>query len=95
VHVSAKIYVTSTIPERCGFLRKGTYLLPPRKKHEFAGILGEVVSARLGKNIRNKHNARKIRLFKERHVLTTSPQNAGICRNSGGGGKYPSRQKYT
>jgi len=52
VHVSAKIYVTSTIPERCGFERKGTYLLPPRKKQEFAGISGEVVSTRLGKNAR-------------------------------------------
>jgi hypothetical protein len=50
------------MPERYGFLRKGTYLLPPRKTQEFAGILGEVVSARLGKNIRNKHNTRKMRL---------------------------------
>ena len=83
------------MPERYGFLRKGTYLLPPRKTQEFAGILGEVVSARLGKNTRNKHNTRKMQLFKKKHVLTTSPQKAGICRNFGGGGKCTSRQKYT
>ena len=56
---------------------------------------GEVVSTPLGKNTRNRRNTRKIRLCIGKHVLTTSPPKAGIRRNSGGGGKYLSRQKCT
>jgi hypothetical protein len=66
--------VTGATPERYGFIWKNTYLLPPPQKLEFARIPGEVVSTLLGKNARNWHNARKIRLYKEKHVLTTSPQ---------------------